>query len=95
MAKLKINEHRYIDIDHIADIQYTPASEREMIIPFAVKYGQDSDDDDDDDVQTEPVKYKQEASLSIELKKGDTIDLKGEEADIVWQKYRATVDTAS
>jgi hypothetical protein len=95
MAQLKINEHRYIDIDHIADIQYTLASERELTIPFAVKYGQDSDDDDDDDVQTETVKHKEAAFLSIELKTGDPIDLKGEEADSVWQKYLATVETAS
>jgi hypothetical protein len=76
---LQLSRNRYIDIDHIADITYTPAGSLAVVVTY--------DPADQREIERSPPSP---SYLNIELKSGEVIQLEGEEADAVWADFQKT-----
>ena len=81
MSLFEITPTRHIDIEHIADIKYTPAGGRRVIMPRGSREGNAAGGISD-------IHFPVASQLRITLKSSEVIELDGEQADAVWKAYQ-------
>jgi hypothetical protein len=79
MSLFRLKENRYIDTDHIADIEYSPENSLALVAPSVPG----SESNPDIPLSSNP------SYLNIDLKSAEHIRLEGEEADVAWAAFQA------